>query len=381
MSAFDVLPTFWLSCHVHYACRHTGWCCRSGWPLPVEDAVAPAIDAAVADGRLRTVDGQPFWLIESAEAPAGMAGTLRQAGGGCVFHAPASASGRHCAVHAALGHDALPSTCQHFPRVCLVDDRGTRVSLSHACPTAAAMLVDHEGPVTIVRGPAAVPGRAVPEGLDARDQLPPRLTARVLMDLDAATAWEAHVVAVLAGPGASGPVAPVLARLRREAGVLAAWRPGITRLADEVMRLGVSAEADGTGDARGLDLDAVDRAWALVTGTCRAPWTWRPLPVDLADADRRLVAPVWDAWAPVARRYLASRAFGAWIACQGDAVRALVAWLDLAAVVLRVECARAAGEAGRALDRALVLEALRQADMVLVHDVDPGALATALAPA
>ena len=103
-------------------------------------------------------------------------------------------------MHATLGHEALPSSCQHFPRVCLVDTRGVRVALSHFCPTAAAMLVDATHPVAIVRGPEAVPGVGVPEGLDARDVLPPSLSDRVLMDLDALTAWEAHIVQALAGP-------------------------------------------------------------------------------------------------------------------------------------------------------------------------------------
>ncbi len=75
--------------------------------------------------------------------------------------------------------------------MCLIDARGVRVSLSHYCPTAAAMIFDDDGPVTIVDGPPAVPGRAVPEGLDARAALPPRLTDRVLTDLEGLTAWEA----------------------------------------------------------------------------------------------------------------------------------------------------------------------------------------------
>ena len=50
--------TRWLSCHVDYACRHSGACCRSGWPLPVETGVVVAIDGAIASGRLRTVDGE-----------------------------------------------------------------------------------------------------------------------------------------------------------------------------------------------------------------------------------------------------------------------------------------------------------------------------------
>lgn len=375
-------PTRWLSCHVRYACRHSGVCCRAGWPLPVEDRAVAAIEAAVADGRLRTVDGQRVWLVESAEAPAGMAGTLRQSGGGCVFHARTGGAG-HCAVHATLGHEALPSTCQHFPRVCLVDDRGVRVALSHACPTAAAMLADHEGPVTIVAGPPAVAGLAVPEGLDVRGALPPRLTDRVLMDLDAATAWEAHVVAALAGAAASGPVEPTLTRLRRQAAALARWTPGGAPLVEAIARLADDVRApDAAAPVVELPLDAAAAsAFALVSAACRAPWTWRPLPPDLVRVDRQWVAPVWADWAHVVRRYLAARAFGAWITYQGDAARTLVAWLDLVLVVLRVEAVRAAGDAGRALDRTLLLDALRQADLVLVHDVDPGAMAAALAPA
>lgn len=378
--------TLWLSCHAGYACRHSGRCCRAGWPLPVDERAVPAIEAAVIGGRLRPSDGGVRWLVESAEAPEGVAGTFRQVGGACVFHRPGPAGrpGTHeCGVHATLGHQALPATCQHFPRVCLVDDRGVRVSLSHACPTAAAMLVGTDAPVTIVAGPPAVPGLEVPEGLDVRDQLPPRLSSTVLMDLEAATAWEAHVVSSLAGPGASGPVAPALAALGRDADTLARWRPGGPALSEAIAALdpgtGTAAGAAVAGVPR-LDIAAVESAQALVAGACRTPWNWRPLPDDLAGADARFVAPVWHDWAPVVRRYLAARAFGAWIAYQADAARALVAWLDLAAVVLRVEAVRAAAAAGRTLDRAALVEAVGQADLLLVHYADPALLGAAVAP-
>lgn len=372
--------TFWLSCHVDYACRHSGACCRAGWPLPVEIPAVAAIDAAVNSGRLATVDGSVVWLRETAEAPAGMAGTFRLVDGGCVFHVPPAASPsapghhRHCAVHATLGHVALPASCQHFPRVCLVDARGVRVALSHYCPTAASMLVDDTRPVSIVRGPSAVPAVEVPEGLDVRDALPPRLSDRVLMDLDALTAWEAHVVDALAGPGAwPGRPEDVVAGLAHQAGRLARWSPGGAALADAVRGLGGPSQ----GEESTVPAWLPERAAEVTRDACRAPWTWPALPNDLAAIDATLVSPAWEGAAPVIRRYLAGKAFGAWVTYQADAARSLVSWLGLALAVLRVECARACAGRGP-LDRDRLVTAVRQADLLLVHYADGEVMADAL---
>jgi len=384
-----VAETLWLSCHVDYACRHSGACCRASWPLPVESRVVPAIDAAVTAGRVPTVDGSVVWLQETAEAPDGMAGTFRLAGGACVFHVArelgddAASGARHCAVHATLGHEALPSSCQHFPRVCLVDGRGVRVALSHFCPTAAAMLVDATRPVTIVAGADAVPGGGVPEGLDARDALPPRLSDRVLMDLDALTAWEGHVVNALAGPSAwPGAVEDVLARLTAQADDLARWTPDGLPLVDVIRAF--PALADASDDCMPAPDAHVawtpEAAWALGGEACRAPWTWPALPANLAAVDARFVAPAWPYVAPVVRRYLAGKAFGAWVTYQADATRGLASWLALALTVLRVECARACAEGPRPLDRERLVTAVRQADLLLVHYADSAGLAAGLSP-
>lgn len=382
-----MIPTLWLSCHADYACRHSGVCCRAGWPLPVEDGVVSGIDRAVADGRLATVDGQRVWFLERRDAPAGVAGTLRQgAAGACVFHrardrATGGRAAHDCAVHAALGHEALPSTCQHFPRVCLVDDRGVRVSLSHVCPTAASMLVDDTRPVTIVPGPPAVPGRAVPEGLDARGQLPPRLSARVLADWDGLTAWEAHVVHTLAGADARGGRAEdALTWLAADAEVLSAWTPQAGSLAEAVTQLSsrVRANEPGIEDA-GDGFERRVASTALVRATCRTPWTWPDPPDDLRGLDDRWVAPVWASHAAVVRRYLAARAFGAWAAYQIDAARGLIRWLTVVLDVLRVECAAQCAGASRPLDREQLTEAIRRADLLLLHYADEGAVAEALA--
>lgn len=389
------VSTLWLSCHVHYACRHAGACCRSGWPLPVESHVVPGIDAAIAAKRLRTVDGSPVWLLASADAPPGVAGTLRLTDDACVFHAsgrpgaPADPGPRHCAVHAAEGHGALPASCQHFPRVCLVDERGVRVSLSHQCPTAASLLFAHDGPVAIVEGPPVVPGTAVPEGLDARDELPPRLTPGVLMDLEALTAWEDLVVRTLAGPDApAGTPAEALALVRAYAERLVGWTPGGAPL---VQLIGALRGSDGRLSAgvafmsaeRGSDggpyrLERQRRAMRVVSQTCRAPWTWPAPPAIVDTLDRAFVAPHWPAAAPLVRRYLATRAFGAWVTYQADAARGLVRWLQLVHDVLRVEAARACGEANRPLDGDLLVTAVRQTDLLLMHYADGLAVARSL---
>jgi hypothetical protein len=384
-------PALWLSCHAAYACRHSGACCSAGWPLPVEAPVAAGIELAVASGGVGTIDGRRAWLVASATAPPGVAGTFRLVDRACVFHVPrpdgerpAGGDGaRHCAIHATLGQEALPASCRHFPRVCLIDDRGVRVTLSHFCPTAAAVLVDDDRPVAIVAGPEPVPGVDVPEGLDARGQLPPRLTDRTLADWEGLSAWEAFVVARLTGPRAGRDVPErALLDLARDADRLARWRPGTSTLRDAI------AELDGARDRAPLrvgsgppmlDTAGAARSLDLVRQACRAPWTWPAAPPDLGAADAAWVAPVWPEWTRVVRRYLAAKAFASWMTYRLDASRGLVTWLTVALDVLRVECVRACAAAGRPLARDLLIDAVRRADLLLVHYADAGAIAEAIA--
>ena len=206
------------------------------------------------------------------------------------------------------------------------------------------------------------------------------------MDLDALTAWEAHIVNALAGPAAwPGAVEDVLARLAAQAADLARWTPGAVALADTI-RAFAPAAADSVDGALSRDTSARDRfaswtpeaAWAIGREACRAPWTWPDLPANLAALDARWVAPGWPYVAPVVRRYLAGKAFGTWVAYQADATQALAAWLALALTVLRVECARACADGPRPLDRERLVAAVRQADLLLVHYADSAVLSGAL---
>jgi hypothetical protein len=234
---------FWLNVHLPYRCRHSGACCTAGWPIPIEPERAMFL---------------------------GRGGTLpRDAAGACVFH-----DGR-CTVY-----EHRPMSCVHFPYVCLIDQRGVRVTLSHYCPTAASLLFDHRGPIEIVEGPPPIPGVEIPEGLDARESLPPLResgTRPVLMSWDEFSAWER----------------------------------------DEIRSLSALA-----GDSE---------------------------------------------FARVIERYLAAKVIASWHAYVGNGIDAVRASIRHAHARLHAEIATACREAGRALDAELLLCAIRQTDLHLLH--------------
>ena len=103
-----------------------------------------------------------------------------------------------------------------------------------------------------------------------------------------------------------------------------------------------------------------------------------PLPGDFADIDAELVAPAWRSFAVPISRYLAARAFASWISWQAPGVVTAVAALWAARAVLRVEAGRQCRAAGRILDGALLVQAIRQADLLLVHKASSQALADRL---
>lgn len=128
----------------------------------------------------------------------------RDADGGCVFH-----HGR-CAVY-----EHRPLSCMHFPYVCTIDPRGVHVTLSHYCPTAAALLFEHQGPIEVVEGPSPVPLLEIPEGLDAREALPPidtRSDRPRLLSWEEFSQWERDELQTLAALVGDVPLAPVIER-------------------------------------------------------------------------------------------------------------------------------------------------------------------------
>ena len=287
-----------LNIHAAYECRRTGVCCRTGWDIPFDTAEANAVRALGFGGRvlLEPVGDRPAFAT-------------RRADGSCAFF---NASGHTCAIHEKAGHDALPLTCRMFPRVVLHDARGTFVSLSHFCPTAASLLFDSTTPVRIVEAPARLTGTTPLDGLDATDSWPPLLRDGVLTDLDSYTRWEALAIGVLTLPGHTARTA--LALLDDVTAAIASWTPGC-----------------------GAMVDAVERAFADI----------RPQP-------STTIAP----YEPALQRWLAARLFGTWIAYQGRGLETIVRYLLLCHHAFEREIEHS----GRPL------EAIRRSDYHLVHE-------------
>jgi Fe-S-cluster containining protein len=272
-------------------------CCRSGWDIPFDSGEATAVRALQLGGALLDPVGDRPALA------------VREANGSCSFF---DGNTHLCAIHAAGGHDALPLTCRMFPRVVLHDPRGTFISLSHFCPTAASLLFENTGPVAIVDAPAALAQDGALDGLDAQDAWPPLLRDGVLTDLDSYGRWEALSIALLtrAGLGAR----PSLAALAEATALVVSWKPG-----------------------RGLLIDRVERAFAHIT--LSSPGT---------------VAPHDSA----VQRWLAARLFATWIAYQGRGLETIVRYLGMCLNAFERELAQC-GEP---------MEAIRRSDYHLIHE-------------
>ena len=191
MSSADV---FALSIHADYRCRHSGACCSADWDVPVELPVYRTLKDAVAAGRLQPQVSarhlHPF--VVEPDLPEDAAAMLERTEiGECVF---LDSGTKLCIVHRDLGEPALPATCRYFPRLAVRDDRGTFITLSHFCPTAASMLFRDDCALAITSGPHAFPPGQYEGLVVASDDLPPLLTPTMLMDGPGYSAWERHMV-------------------------------------------------------------------------------------------------------------------------------------------------------------------------------------------
>jgi Fe-S-cluster containining protein len=356
------LSVYALSIHADYKCRHSGVCCSSEWDVPIELSVYRNLEEVVRSDRVRAVGspagGGPLFVTGDDLPDDAAAFFARTSEGQCVFF---DRDSRLCVVHRDAGESALPATCRHFPRVAVRDARGTFISLTHYCPTAASMLFREDVPVEIVSSPPAFPPRDY-DGLNvAADAWPPLLHPRMLMDLEGYSAWERHMVARCAD--VSVPPETVLATLERDARVLRTFSADNGSLSRPIAALPgglVEAAPPATLDASLADFAEVMEA---------VPADLKPMPDEhgLADVYVRDVAPYWREWSAPLDRYLAAKAFANWTAYQGRGVLSIVRGLDAALALVRVEAARQCRETRRPLDADLLLEAFRGADFALNH--------------
>jgi Fe-S-cluster containining protein len=290
-----------LSFHTAYRCRQSGACCRAGWTIPFDPDERENVQT------LRLTTG---FLTTAAD---GATVAARHRDGTCTFFEGES---HLCAIHHAGGRAALPVSCRMFPRVVLQDGRGTFVSLSHFCPTAAALLFEESGnswlPVGIVDAPPALTHVGPLDGLDARDVWPPLLRPGVMMDLESYGAWERLGVELLTRDGIAPDIG--LAALASATDHITSWSPGG---ADPLQHF-------------------VRDAFGMLT----------PPPTNTLGVQDRAI-----------KRWLAARLFGNWMAYQGDGLHAIVRYLRDCLATVSTELARDGN----------ALEAVRRSDLVIVH--------------
>ena len=360
-----------LSIHADYRCRHSGVCCTSDWDVPVELPLYRSLAAALSGGGITAAgtpaDDDSVLIVEPDLPDDAGAMVARTATGDCVFYHRTSGL---CVVHRDLGEPMLPATCRYFPRIAVRDWRGTFISLTHYCPTAADMLFRDDVPLEIVESPSAFPPRDY-EGLRVdKEAWPPMLHPAMLMDLAAYSAWERHMVMRCADTRLS-PEA-VIATLWCDARVLRAWEPTDGPLAGVVASLvDRGARPSGSpGEPERFAPQTLDHGLMLHAEVmCAVPQDLRPDPDDegLRETFTGVVAPHWSAFAAPLRRYLAAKAFANWTAYQGRGVLAIVRGLEAALAVVRVEATRECRNAGRALDAELLKQAFRGTDFLLNH--------------
>ncbi len=372
-----------LTIHADYACRQSGRCCTAGWAIPVEAPLYRELSDALADGRLQqpsdTEMAAPF--LVHAPRPADAAALLAvRPSGACVFFDGAPSN--LCALQRQGGVAWLPSACRHFPRVALRDARGTSITLSHYCPTAARQLLRTDVPLAITDRPPAFPSDSLYEGLDARDTWPPLLRPGVLANPEMYDLWEAHLV----GACADEDLCPedALYRIVRVTEALRTWTVDDGPLVERARAICASPPSALPAEAAAFAAGHRDASWplhALVSAAIPAALAsspdapWNPL------VWRDQVEPAWRALARPIRRYLAARGFANWLAYQGQGLRTVVAGLAAALGVLRVEAVRLAARHVRPLDEALLLDAFQESDRRLVHLASPDDLARRLAAA
>jgi hypothetical protein len=285
--------------------------------------------------------------------------------GTCGFFEP---DHRLCAIHRVGGSQALPSTCQMFPRVVLRDARGVFVSLSHFCPTAAALLFDEAMAASIIEAPSSLVNGDVLEGLDARDTWAPLLRPGVLMDLESYGEWERQSIALLTAADTTPWRA--LGGVERATAALVTWTPND----EQSLRRRVEAVFAATK----LRDEAPPPDGALSAFVRKAvPEPLKP-PMPPPDVTQHLpeVLKTMSEYRTAVNRWLAARLFGTWMAYQATGLRAILRYLRASLDVLVLELAR--GAADGVLDRRAMLEAFRRSDHLIIHLATSQRMATLL---
>jgi Fe-S-cluster containining protein len=361
------MPAFCLSIHARYQCRHAGACCRN-WSVPAEPHVVHLVEQK---GLRRSDVNGPLFVSSRNPDPSANLHIAKDQNGSCVFFE--HDAGRLCVIHRHAGAAALPSACRHFPRKFLRDARGTFISLSHFCPTAAVLLLGAPALAVVDVAPPLMLDEPI-EGLDARGALPPLLCPGVLCDLEGFDAWEHAALAVLACRNTSWQNA--VRRIGAATDRVREWRPGGETLVQRVA--GEFAEdQDSSGQPDVSDEQLVHLVWRLTDG--RVPNDIQPID-NFEDLWTERVRGTFGRFDAAMKSYLAARLFASWVAYQGRGLRSIVYWMRAAGALVRHHAVRRSMELGRPPAPDDFVESVRMADLLLLHVIDTQAFAHAVAP-
>jgi Fe-S-cluster containining protein len=356
-----------LAFHALYRCRHAGVCCTSGWTIPVDARLHRSLHAALEWGQLRP-DG-PHRAEDLFEPAAGLPHNepvvlRKRPDGSCVFFE--RERGNLCAIQRQVDHAHLPSACRHFPRVVVIDPRGTFVTLSHVCPTAARLLLD-DGEAQVVTSGPVIDHHLALEGLDARDALPPLINPDLLWDWEGWDRWERSAVMLLAhGEGSPEERLGALGRAVRS---VRQWRPADGPLEDAV----IEAFNLASRQTEAISVTRARQASLCAAVEASIPDVLKPSGLALTPTNR---VPGRELWHSAVGRYLAARAFGNWVGYYGSS---LDTWFSSILAAYSVFLSSAAARAGGVpLDREALVGAFGDADHLMLHLASAEALAREL---
>jgi hypothetical protein len=270
------------------------------WDLGLGRAVFTRLTAALDTGELRlpqapgvpaegSISG-PF-VVDDSQDDELMAVVTRTPGGECVFFD--RRGGRLCAIHSQLGEAWLPPACRHFPRTYLIEEDRVLVTLSHVCPSAAALLFRTDvGRIATVVSPAMCEGHGDPEGFDARGTVPPFVRPGVVFDRASQESWETFVLSACSRSAETAE--QTILRLAQGAGVVRDWTVGHGPMAGHV-RDRLNGVVDVPAPAARVDLSRVITMYAMVGATVPAGLSQPELPDFPEEFDTLWVAPGWGA--------------------------------------------------------------------------------------
>lgn len=151
-----------------------------------------------------------------------------------------------------------------------------------------------------------------------------------------------------------------------------AWNPGTETLAERV-RAGFQAAGAAHVARSWSAARAIERVRLLTRGQVGDEL----ISIDAFDQRWNDYAVRRREWFNSAmKHYLAARLFANWIAYQGRGLRTIVEWLRTCAAVVGHELLRRTGDSTPAADSSAFIEAVRRADLLLLHVLDSAAFAT-----